>query len=208
MKLCWLIKLSVVVISITATALAQQRPVQKKATDVRISKEHPTVYISFVRVGTAEPLYASESNERVWLKFHNNTRWKLRLRLDGSVSKEYGHEIAYAVKTISENRDVVISEPVSLPLFIPPGIDLPKRETTDAQKNNKEADCEKLDFFSGGDVFTTIELQPGRSLTFTVPREYLCKKNYICVNFEYEWERRSDEPEHTVCFYGYSIPKS
>ncbi len=74
MRFFRLICLSSLVIAITSIALAQQKTASRQNNDVRISKDHPTVYISFVKKAQAEPLYNAESNERVWLKFQNNTR--------------------------------------------------------------------------------------------------------------------------------------
>jgi len=204
MKMLRVVWLYVLIAAFAISVSAQQKSVQHPNQDVRISKSHPTVYISFVKAGQAEPLYTGESNERIWLKLHNNTRWKLRLDLNGSPGKAYGVEIPYSVKTTPRDREIIMFPRVRA--HIPPGVDMPEREAVDTSESRKD-DCDQLDFFHGGHLFTLFKLQPGKSLIFTVPREYLCKRSYICVNYEYEWELDSQEPEHKVCFYGYEIPE-
>ena len=183
LRVVWLY---VLIAAFAISVSAQQKSVQHPNQDVRISKSHPTVYISFVKAGQAEPLYTGESNERIWLKLHNNTRWKLRLALSGYPEKSYGVEIFYSVRTIPRDREIIML-PKLARAHIPPGVDLPEREAADTSENRKD-DCDSLNFFHGGHVFTSFNLQPGKSLIFTVPREYLCKRSYICVNYEYEWE--------------------
>jgi len=203
MKMLRLVWLHILIAAIAIPVSAQQKS-DRHPNDARVSKNHPTVYISFVKAGQAEPLHTGESNERIWLKLHNNTRWKLRLALDGYPGKAYGVEIFYSVKTVPRDREIVMLPKLVRPQ-IPPGVESPKREDVDTSETRKD-DCDSLDLFHGGHLFTVFNLHPGKSLTFTVPREYLCKRSYICVNFEYEWESDSQEPEHKVCFYGYQIP--
>lgn len=83
---------------------AQRRQLQVHKFDPRISKHHPSVYISFVRTGKADPLGNGESNDRVWLRLNNNTRWAIWIDAN-SVPKLYGDaELSYAVEDESWNR--------------------------------------------------------------------------------------------------------
>lgn len=68
--------------SILPYAAAQRRSAWR-VSDVRISKNHPTVYITFEGIGKREPRRLGESNDAVWLRLHNNTRWKIHLQAYG-----------------------------------------------------------------------------------------------------------------------------
>jgi hypothetical protein len=67
--------------------LAQKR--ETRSSDVRIVKNLPNVYLSFEREGKIESLYEGESNQRVWLRFHNNSKWKVMF-CSSPVPKKYG----------------------------------------------------------------------------------------------------------------------
>jgi len=67
----------------------QERSASQTPEEIRVQKDMPTVYITFERVGKINPLRKGESNNRVWLKLHNNTHWPLRFEMSG-VPKEYG----------------------------------------------------------------------------------------------------------------------
>jgi hypothetical protein len=65
---------------------------QKKGTtsvDVRIVKNRPNVFISYERIGKREPQDVGDSDEGVWLRFHNNSRWQVGVCMF-DVSKENG----------------------------------------------------------------------------------------------------------------------
>ena len=73
-KTLWAI---LVLCSLALTAFSQQQKQGASNGDVRLSKDKPTVYITFERAGERKPLYASESNQGVWLRLHNNSRWAI-----------------------------------------------------------------------------------------------------------------------------------
>jgi len=65
---------------------------------VRIAKDKPHVFVSYERRGKIAPLYAGESGERIWLQFHNNSKWKVMF-CSGAVPKEYGDtEVTYELE--------------------------------------------------------------------------------------------------------------
>ena len=63
-------------------------------------------------------------------------------------------------------------------------------------------------------VCSVDKVAPGRSLAFSLPREYLVDKDRsIRIGFNYEWEQDNTgsttlEPEHHVYFYSSQLPKS
>jgi hypothetical protein len=70
-------------------ATAQRRDVGTQSQDVRLSTEQPPVYITSVRSGKAKSLATGESEERVWLRLSNNTRWAIWYEASDT-PKEYG----------------------------------------------------------------------------------------------------------------------
>lgn len=82
---------------------------QKSKSNIRIQSNQPSVYISFVRKGKVQPLEAGVSDEYVWLRLHNNTRWPIWLAAFG-VPKEYGDVgMYYTVESIKERKIVIDS---------------------------------------------------------------------------------------------------
>lgn len=187
----------------------QQRPSITKA-DVILSKDKPTVYVSFERAGERKPVYAGESNQGIWLRLHNNTRWAISfcteslyvgtkitpLRLSdgrGALGLREGVEISpcYEVEAVRSYESVRTSDggwhiekPVNVPT-VPVG--------------------------TRGHVFSTSWLPSGRAVIFSIPREHLAKYLAIYVSFAYEWETAerdygNKEPEHRVYFRAADLP--
>jgi hypothetical protein len=57
-------------------------------------------------------------------------------------------------------------------------------------------------------VCSLIPLAPGKMLLFSVPREYLCKKQLIFITYKYAWEDGGNQPEHRVYFSGWRLANS
>ena len=66
-----------------STSVLAQRKGAAQSRDVRLSKNHATVYLMFERVGKREPRRIGEGSDGVWLRLHNNTRWRLHLQAYG-----------------------------------------------------------------------------------------------------------------------------
>jgi len=73
-------------------------PAQTRSTrssrSVRLSKKHPSVYITFVREAKIASVKTGEIQQTVWLRLHNNTRWPIWLDASG-VPEEYGDAALY-----------------------------------------------------------------------------------------------------------------
>jgi hypothetical protein len=96
---------SMVVIFLTLAIWGQDQKSLEHQRQFRIRKDMPTVYITFERTGKRKPLEQGESDEGVWLRLHNNTRWPLRLAMNG-VPKEYG-DAALFYDVLSEGKIVI-----------------------------------------------------------------------------------------------------
>jgi hypothetical protein len=174
-------------------ASAQHRGPTRTVRDVRISRKHPTIYITFERLGRREPRRLDESDGGVWLRLHNNTRWTIDIPAYGLPNLAFtdgrGEELG------------LFYEVAAVP---PPSTrirEIPGPPATEEEK------C-KVPSVGHSDLRSSIELGPGESKLFSVPREHLCDNLYIFVDFSYAWERDSfDDPQHNVRFYGFEIPK-
>ena len=207
--------LSVVLILSFGAASAQQRMSRLPANRVRVSKQRPTVHITFVRFGTREPRHNQESNEGVWLRVHNNKRSSLTFRgMDWFIDEDQEVTVFYGVEEIPKPIGAIT---ISLPLYVqplPPGSSAqpaPQTEALSQSKTDPSKDCEAPSGDWGGDVVAPITLPPGKSMIFSVPREALCKNLKIYLMYNYAWERRDkyqsfdDEPEHRVYFEGSNL---
>jgi hypothetical protein len=190
----------------------QQQNLDLTKADVVRAKGKPTVYVSFERAGERKPVYARESNQGIWLRLHNNTRWAISfsteslyiglkitpLRLSdgrGALGLREDVEISpwYEVEAVRSHESVRtpdgglhIEKPVNLPT--PP-------------------------VGTRGHLSWTSWLPSGRSVIFSIPREHLAKHLAIYVSFSYEWETAerdpgNGEPQHRVYFRASDLPEN
>lgn len=131
---------------------------QKRSVDPRISKAHPSVYITFERQGKIASLSGSgEIQETVWLRLRNNTRWPIVLDMNGPPSKAYGdallfHDVLSEGKLIAAERCHACSfnelAPGHYLVFIVPLEDLAKGRTIRVRfKYAWEADSGEVEHF-------------------------------------------------------------
>ena len=183
----------------------------------RISKQKPTVHISFVRFGKRDCRYNNESNEGVWLRVHNNTQWPLVFHGHRFTGEDREVRVFDGVEKVPEPRDE-IRVSTQLPIILPPppgSSQQPTAQTETVSPTDIEVykDCEAPPDDWGIHVVAPIRLPPGRSMIFSVPREALCKNLKIYRKYNYSWEnddryRSFDyEPEHRVYFEGSELPK-
>jgi len=206
-----MLKILLIILAIACTAITapgQKHPPRRKEQGARISKAHPTVYVTYVRTGKREPIYTGESNEGIWLRLHNNTRWALVLSAYGAggyaFAKGNEEEIGmfYGVEEIPKPREIAVGSPT---LVLPPATQTTTGKDQEASKD-KYQECE-IPLGNWCHACSIIKLQPGKSLLFSVPREHLCKNHKLYLIYQYEWEEYAGEPEHRVYFYGTDIPK-
>ena len=196
-----------------APVITAQRLSSGRKLAPRLSRNKPSVYISFLRYGKREPIHTGESNEGVWLRLHNNTRWPLVLLAQGAA----GHAFALAkdeevglfvsVEEVPEPALRVIRA-FEIPLALPES--LREKEVEKQQSSmtpvEEQRNCSPP-YVDSCHVCSSIKLAPGKSFVFSVPREILCKSLKIYIVFNYDWEGTGDEPEHRVYYYGSALPK-
>ena len=84
---------------------AQSNVQQNCPENYLLNTKFPSVYVSFEKFGKRTPRYSGESNEGVWLRFHNNTKWNVTIKTLGT-EKEYGDfHIFYEIDTIGRKKE-------------------------------------------------------------------------------------------------------
>ncbi len=201
--------------SIVTVAPSQRRVHRRPHNDVRISKRHPTIYLSFVRFGKSKPDEGEGySGQRVLLRLHNNTRWSISLQAGGVADdSDEDARMFYDIEEVPEPEFSSVPSSSVLPFPVPPDFEKqhPKREVAESPKPDKFEHCEAGigERFHVGSI---IKLLPGKSLLFSVPHEHLCKNLRIVISYSYSWENDTAfygeyAPQHGVVFFGSKLPK-
>ena len=82
---------TVVVLLVSLVSVGAQHPDSRIGQkDVYLKKGRLSVYLTLERVGQLKSPDAGDDKDRVWLRFHNNTRWPIRLNMGAVPSAEYG----------------------------------------------------------------------------------------------------------------------
>ena len=220
--------LAVLVLHVVAVMISAQQSESCGAKgSVLLSKDKPTIYITFERASKVKRVptrlaatdtspqrsddQKDESIQVVWLRLHNNTRWAINFATD---SLYVGPKItpirlcdgrgALGLRT---DIDVNARYEVEIKSGYESG-----RTSDGGWIMNKPADGPKPAVISRSDMFSTSWLPPGRSVIFSVPREHLAEHLAIYIPYNYEWEYgerifRSDEPQHRVYFRASDLPQ-
>jgi hypothetical protein len=106
-----MIKVAIVItlalLTINASAIPQ-RTRGDKTGRLRLQRDKSSVYISIVRVGKIEPLYTGISDQHIWLRITNNTRWPIWLDASDVPSREYGEVSLYhTIESVDDGRIVI-----------------------------------------------------------------------------------------------------
>lgn len=193
-------------------AQSAMSPMTRK--DVLISNEKPTIYLTYEKIGPRKRIYAEESEQGIWLRLHNNTKWSINI---ATLSLYIGEKTNLI--RLSDGRNV---------FGLRDGVEISPRhgvEVVDRYESRKMPDGsvhidENVDvpnppvgYNKGGHVSASAWLASGHSIIFSVPREHLAKRLAIFVSFKYEWETAervdgSNEPEHRVWFRAADLPKN
>lgn len=199
------------VLNFSTTVFAQRQKTRRANQAARILKDKPTVYITFETFGKLEPIGIDESKDGVYLRLHNNTRWSLVLSAGGfdsemdATGKEVEVGLFYGFEEISTPLSRSGSE-----FFAPRDpreasrmtelsyIEAHKYDKCEVQSNESCRFC------------SAIQLQPGKSFLFSLPREELCQNLKTYISYQYDWEDDwgfGNEPRHRVYFSGADLPK-
>lgn len=184
MKKLVFILISLTIYSLPLNMFGQPKESGLRKRQIYLNEEKPTVYITYERSGKLKPLYASESENRIWLRLHNNSRWSLLLAATGGDDKAYGDvSLFYDIDEIQSE----INNSGELNKQNPP-VGRPLNHT-----------------------FSVVQLPSGKSVLFSVPKEHIGKGLILKVRFAYEWEgddsvSANDEPKHYVYFYSTDLP--
>lgn len=157
-----------IVLSLSTVAFSQSK--KNRNYSARMDVHHPTVYITVERSEKVD--LSKQISDRIWFKFHNNTRWGIRLDASGE-EKVFGKTKLF--------YDIM----------------------SDYEKVEKSIRCH---------VCSIMILKPGKSVSFSIPKEYFSKAYAVRISFNYEWESETNvdnsrEPVHFVYFYSRNLPR-
>jgi len=186
--------------SLANICLPQQVNSSTSADDIRLSKDHPAIYITFERRGkainpmdsrlaeTGETSKSQEKSDDIWLRLHNNSRWAI---LFPTWSLYIGKKVS--LYRLSDGKSV---------LGLSDGMEV------NAKYQVVENDGKVVPY--GGDSHSSSWLPSGHSVIFSVSREHLSKDRSIYVYFNYEWESgqvysNNLSPEHRSIYWGYRL---
>jgi hypothetical protein len=85
-SLCSFMRVLILVVILFATPIAWA---QKRPSNPHLSRSQPSVYITFDHQGKIAST-SGATEEFVWLRLRNNTRWPIVLDMEGVPSKAYG----------------------------------------------------------------------------------------------------------------------
>ena len=179
--------------------------------DARVLQNKPTVFLSFEKAGARKQVHASESDQGIWLRLHNNTPWAI------NVSTQSFNLLAKAPLRLKDGRSVLaLREGVEI--MLSHGVEVVDRYESRKMPDggihiNESVNVPNppVGYNRGSDVSSSSWLPSGHSVIFSVPKEHLAKRLAIFVSFRYEWETTegddgSNEPEHRVYFRAADLP--
>jgi hypothetical protein len=185
-------------------------PTTKK--EVLISKASPTVYVTFERAGPRKGVYAEESEQGIWLRVHNNTKWAINIHTQSLYLGEKTELIRLGDgRSIFGLREGVEISPCH-------GVEIVDRYESRKMPDGSVHINENVDvsdppvgYCKGAHISASAWLASGRSVIFSIPKEHLAKRLAIFVSFNYEWETTekddgSREPKHRVYFRAADLP--
>jgi hypothetical protein len=180
-----------------AVVYAQSPKLYTTQTEVRPIADKPTVYITFERAGKRQPLELGESNEGIWLRLHNNSRWVIFFPAFG-VPEALGEAgLFYEVEAVRRSE---VSRDIS-------------DASIDRVAQEQDKATPQLPIgYRVGHLSSTVRLAPGDSIVFSVPREHLAKGLALRVGFYYEWQDADEvfagrEPQSHIYFFSSKLPQ-
>jgi hypothetical protein len=152
-----MIRVSLLVICLAATSMAQQKP-----SDFVLDASRPYVYLAFDHVGPRKPLVPNEGPEGLWLRLVNNCRVPISVKVYGENSDNSSISIFdEVIRNYSEG--VVVSSTVDVEEALPPAKPLPRGYSSE--------------------LYSTIQILPGKDLLFSVPRNHVGPDWFMRVKF-------------------------
>lgn len=174
---------------LSPNGFAQKAPneIKNKAADeFRVDTARPGVYMEFVRYGKRRPIRSTESDQGIWLRLVNNSKFQIRFCSFG-VSKTGERLIA------ADNETEV-------------GVMYDIERTV--RQARRESDSGVPFGYNSGSCFL-LPLESGKALIFSLPAEHLATGLSVRLSYLYEWEAvYQNEPEHIVRFHSERLPKT
>jgi len=169
------------IFSLSFVCLAQTNDKTPSAcNDVRLDVRKPSVFITFEKFGERIPTREDESKEGIWLRLHNNTKWKIYLKTYGADNEKDEYQVSHEVQRM-------------------PGFEWKRKES------------ELPIGYRIIKNYRVREVESGKSILFSIPKENLADGLAVVVSFSYEWELLGDSGgdlsiQHQAPFWATDLP--
>lgn len=93
--------LTLILGALVVSSLAQSNSkTGNSSIEILLNKRKPSAFITFEKFSKRTPEREGESSDGIWLRFHNNTKWKLYLKTLGAKNGKDEHNVSYEVRRI------------------------------------------------------------------------------------------------------------
>jgi hypothetical protein len=92
---------ALIIINLHPVCLPQTKTVGRGVQGTtRLDLRKPSAFITFEKAGKRTPAREGESDEGIWLRLHNNCKWKLYLKTYGADNENNEYRVSYDVQLI------------------------------------------------------------------------------------------------------------
>jgi len=159
-----------------ASSLSSESAVGPLEQRWRVDLSKPPLYLGFVRRGEAPPQRRSEAGSEIWLRLHNNTKWRVGVWTYGV----YAPGAKRTTMQLCPQGAVGVSDGAEIEPIV---------QSVEFKDGCVHGECYEHLAFGGLEW-----LPPGASVLFSVPASALSGPTQeIRVRVEYEWEMSCNE---------------
>jgi hypothetical protein len=153
--------------------------------DFLIDPNRPYVYLKLDHVGQGPQLSEDEPKTRVWLKFVNNSRVSIRIDAFGLPDEWPKNEVGVVHEVVPDPADGLVEEHGLVEVVTP----------DEEQQTLATSESETMPGGYGGDVFSSIQILPGKSVLFSLPINHLGRQKTKGKNWHIEIPFDFDLPQ-------------
>lgn len=187
----------------------------QSASQVRLDKSHPSIYLTFDHEAPRPRQFHSESETGIWLTLHNNTLSSIALSANTKAENSYQGKLANGTEVafIRPSAEVDACYDVE---GTPTVVSRKKGNTLEAEIPFKATPPDEDPYRScrwgiaHPKNHQRLWLGSGESVVFSVPKNFLAHGLSISTQFNYEWETDTayvgaSEPMHFIYFYSVDL---
>lgn len=161
-------------------------PLLPKATNINkdflIDANKPFVYVKFDHIGPGAPRTDDEPASRIWLRLANNCRMPIVVRANGVPDESPEDEVGLEYDVVP-NRPVYM---VSFSRYSRPRLLQRTSQGAVARQKESEPKTPKIPRGYMEEVASTISIDPGEEILFSMPVNHLGKRWHVEIPFEFD----------------------